>query len=151
MKRTIFLSLPMRDRKFDDIVNTIEGMKRIITAMYPNDELEFVSNFEVLGEGRYRAPLAPEDLIHKPIYYLGQAMEKMAKCDHIAVIENHNCDLYEYRGCYIESEVARSYGLHFITINDYDGTILVPDIKAKVDEQRKLHPKEEACCCGCAE
>lgn len=67
----------------------------------------------------------------------------MAKCDCIAVIENHNCELYNYRGCYIEKEVAHNYGLHFITINDPDGSILLPDIIAKVEEERKQYPKME--------
>ena len=149
MKKTIFLSLPMKGRTDVDIQNTIFGMKRIITAMYPNDKLVFIDNFkavEVLGEGRYRTPYTPEpeDLVHKPIYYLSKALEKMAKCDYIAVIENQNCNLFNYRGCYIEEEVARNYGLHFIKINDPDGSILLPDIKAKVEEERKACPKEEA-------
>lgn len=140
MRKTIFLSLPMKGRTDVDIQNTIFGMKRIITAMYPNDELVFVNDF-------YCAPEGLEDAKHKSLLYLGESIKKMGKCDYIAVIENRNCELYKYRGCYIEEEVARNYGLHFIMINDPDGSILLPDIKAKVEEERKECPKEEICCC----
>ena len=140
MKKTIFLSLPMKGRTDVDIQNTIFGMKRIITAMYPNDKLVFIDNF-------YCKPEGLEDAKHKSLLYLGEAIKKMAKCDYIAVIENRNCELYNYRGCYIEEEVARNYGLHFIMINDPDGSVLIPDIKAKVEEERKACPKEEICCC----
>lgn len=136
MKKTIFLSLPMKGRTDVDIQNTIFGMKRIITAMYPNDKLVFIDNF-------YCKPEGLEDAKHRPLLYLCEAIKKMAKCDCIAVIENHNCGLYNYRGCYIEEEVAHNYGLHFITINDPDGSILLPDIIAKVEEERKQYPKME--------
>lgn len=139
MKKTIFLSLPMKGRTDVNIQNTIFGMKRIITAMYPNDKLVFIDNFNCAPEGL-------EDTKHQPLLYLGEAIKKMAKCDYIAVIENRNCALYNYRGCYIEEEVARNYGLNFIMINDPDGSILLPDIKAKVEEERKACPKEEVCC-----
>lgn len=141
MKKTIFLSLPMKERTDVDIQNTIFGMKRIITAMYPNDKLVFIDNFYCVHEGL-------EDAKHRPLLYLGEAIKKMAKCDCIAVIENRNCELYNYRGCYIEAEIARNYGLHFITINDPDGSILLPDIKVKAEEERKACPKEEIRCCN---
>lgn len=147
MKRTIFLSLPMKGREDEAIENTIEGMKRIITAMYPNDELEFVENYSCILTDADIADCLNGVVKHQALLYLGSAIKKMAKCDHIAVIENHNCDLYNYRGCYIEAEVARNYRLYFITVNDPDGSILIPDIKAKVEEERKACPKEEACCC----
>lgn len=136
MKKTIFLSLPMKGREDEAIKNTIEGMKRIITAMYPNDKLVFIDNF-------YCTPEDLEDAKHRPLLYLGEAIKKMAKCDYIAVIDNRNCELYNYIGCYIEKEVARNYGLHFIKVNDPDGSILLPDIKAKVEEDSKACPKME--------
>lgn len=149
MKRTIFLSLPMKGRTDVAIVNTIKGMKRIITAMYPNDELEFVENFSCILTGAELDDISHNVVKHKPLLYLGNAIKKMAKCDHIAVIENYDCDLYNYRGCYIEAQVARSYGLQVITINDPDGSILIPDIKAVVEEERKACPnKEDVCVCG---
>jgi hypothetical protein len=149
MKRTIFLSLPMKGREDEAIKNTIEGMIRIITAMYPNDELEFVENFSCILTDADIADCLKGVVKHQPLLYLGNAIRKMAKCDSIAVIDNRNCELYNYRGCYIEAEVARNYGLHFITVNDPDGSILLPDIKAKVEEERKQCPKEEVC--GCCE
>lgn len=143
MKKTIFLSLPMKNRTDEAIENTIKGMKRIITAMYPNDELEFVENYSCTLTNEEYGDALHGIIKHQPLLYLGNAIKKMAKCDHIAVIENYNCGLCEYSGCYIESEVAYRYGLKKIVINDPDGSILIPDIKAKVEEQRKPQPKEE--------
>ena len=144
MKKTIFLSLPMKGREDEAIENTIKGMKRIITAMYPNDELEFVENYSCILTDADIANCLNGIVKHQSLLYLSNAIKKMAKCDYIAVIENRNCELYNYNGCYIEEEVARNYGLHFIMINDPDGSVLIPDIKAKVEEERKACPKEEA-------
>ena len=141
--KTVFLSLPMKNRTDEDIKQTIKSMARIILAMYPGEDIQFVDNF---SSSHSFTNEDEDEAKNKSLLYLGEAIKKMAKCDYIAVIENHNCELYNYRGCYIEAEVARKYGLHFITINDPDGSILVPDIKAKVEEQRKACPREEVCC-----
>ena len=140
--KTVFLSLPMKGRTDNDIKQTIKSMARIILAMYPGEDIKFVDNF---SSSHSFANEEEDETKNKSLLYLGEAIKKMAKCDYIAVIENHNCNLYNYRGCYIEEEVARNYGLHFIIINDPDGSILLPDIKAKVEEQRKACPKEEVC------
>ena len=136
--KTVFLSLPMKNRTDEDIKQTIKSMARIILAMYPEEDIQFVDNFNFT----HSFTNEEEDKAkNKSLLYLGEAIQKMAHCDHIAVIENHNCNLYNYnRGCYIEAEVARNYGLHFITINDPDGSILLPDIKAKAEEERKACP-----------
>ncbi len=147
MKKTIFLSLPMKGREDEAIENTIKGMKRIITAMYPNDELEFIENYNCILTNAEIADTLHNVVKHQSLLYLGEAIKKMAKCNCIAVIENNNCELYNYRGCYIEREIACNYGLYFITINDPDGSVLLPDIKAKVEEERKACLKEEICCC----
>ena len=115
-------------------------MTRIILAMYPGEGIQFVDNF---SSSHSFTNEEEDEAKNKSLLYLGEAIQKMAKCDCIAVIENHNCNLYKYRGCYIEEEVARNYGLQFIIINDPDGSILFPDIKAKVEEERKACPKEE--------
>ena len=138
--KTVFLSIPMKNRTDEDIKQTIKSMARIILAMYPGEDIQFVDNF---SSSHSFTNEEEDEAKNKSLLYLGEAIQKMAKCDYIAVIENHNCNLYNYRGCFIEEEVARNYGLHFIIINDPDGSILLPDIKSKVEEQRKACPKEE--------
>ena len=146
--KTIFLSLPMKNRTDEDIKQTIKSMARIILAMYPGEDIQFVDNF---SSSHSFTNEEEDEAKNKSLLYLSEAIKKMAKCDHIAIIENHNCDLYKYRECYIEEEVARNYGLYIIFINDPDGSILLPDIKAKVEERRKECPKEEACCRDCVD
>lgn len=141
--KTVFLSLPMKGRTDEDIKQTIKSMARIILAMYPGEDIKFVDNF---SSSHSFTNEEEDEAKNKSLLYLGEAIQKMAKCDCIAVIENHNCNIYNYRGCYIEAEAARNYGLHVITINDTDGSILIPDIKAKVEEQRKACPREEVLC-----
>ena len=141
--KTVFLSLPMKNRTDEDIKQTIKSMARIILAMYPEEDIQFVDNF---SSSHSFTNEDEDEAKNKSLLYLGEAIQKMAKCDYIAVIENRNCNLYNYIGCYIEEEVARNYGLHIIFINDPDGSILLPDIKAKVEEQRKACPREEVCC-----
>lgn len=149
--KTIFLSLPMRDRTDKAIENTIESMKRIITAMYPNEDLIFVDNFNVkshnyLGED---FGLVEDHAHNKALLYLGEAIQRMAFCDHIAYIECYKCDIYSYSGCEIEKSVARNYGLLPICIWDNDGSALVPDLKEKYEKmQKELSVKE--CCGECA-
>ena len=140
--KTVFLSLPMKGRTDEDIKQTIKSMARIILAMYPGEDIQFVDNF---SSSHSFTNEEEDEAKNKSLLYLGEAIQKMAHCDHIAVIENHNCDLYNYRGCFMEKEVARNYGLQLIIINDLDGSILLPDIKAKLEEERKACPKEEVC------
>ena len=138
MKKTIFLSLPMKNRTDEDIKQTIKSMARIILAMYPGEDIKFVDNF---SSSHSFTNEEEDETKNKSLLYLGEAIQKMAKCDCIAVIENHTCNLYNYRGCYIEEEVARNYGLQFIIINDPDGSILLPDIKAEADKVSTASPE----------
>ena len=143
MKR-IFLSLPMKNRSDEAIKNTIEGMKRIITAYYPNEDLEFVDNFDA---GYDISQKMIDDSEHPSCLYLSRAIFKMANCTHIAVIRSNV--MYQtgddYHGCYIEDEIARMYyGNLPININDETGEILLPDLVEKAKEKAK----EFETCCG---
>ena len=136
MKRTIFLSLPMKDRENKYIMYTIDKMKTVIRAMYPEDDLTFIDNFSCSVE-------VGDGLVNGSLLYLGKAIEKMAYCDHIARIDAY--DSYMYRGCDIELHVARDYGMKIIELVDNTYEIYCPDIYKKKLEEVK-HDGE--CCCN---
>lgn len=131
--KKIFLSLPMKGRKDEEIANTIEGMKRIIKAYYPGEKLVFVDNFtnnkEELPEKMVKESKNPS------LLYLSKAIFKMADCTDIAVIDSPV--LYSgfetYHGCIIEQDIARRYGIKYIRVHDETGEILLPDLKEIVD------------------
>lgn len=141
MKRTIFLSLPMRGRESKFIMYTIDKMKTVIRAMYPEDDLTFIDNFTCsvkVGDG----------LVNGSLLYLGEAIKKMAYCDHIAYIRHYCHGHGIYRGCDIEESVAARYGIKEIELFDNDGEIYLPDLHKKEQELRRepdTLPDEEKC------
>ena len=138
--KKIFLSLPMKNRSDEAIKATIEGMKRILKAYYPDEELVFYDNFEA----GYKIP---QELIdgaaHPQFLYLSRALFKIAACEYIAYIDteviwriNEN-----YNGCKLEMVAADSYGLKSIKISDETGEILLPDLYEKAEEEAKKATK----------
>lgn len=144
MKR-IFLSLPMKNRSDEAIKNTIEGMKRIIRAYYPNEELEFVDNFDA---GYEISQKMVEDSKHPSCLYLSRAIFKMAQCDQIAIIRS---DILwrtndEYHGCWVEEQIAdRYFNSEPIVLPDPDGNILLPDLIQKAKEY--IEQQKKSCSC----
>lgn len=149
--KTIFLSVPMKNRSDEDIKFTIEKMKSVLTAMYPNEDLIFVDNFNIkshnyLGED---FGLVEDHAHNKALLYLGEAIQRMAFCDHFAYIVSDvfwkgNCVVYH--GCRIEEDTAHRYNINMIALNDSTGEVYLPDLKQKVEEfAKKMQPTE---CCG---
>jgi hypothetical protein len=100
----IFLSLPMSGRTDEEIRNLIDEMEHIIieSGVFKGQEIEFVHNLDNDID-----PSGCLDLKHEPLLYLGEAIRKLAFCDAMALGKGWN----NARGCYIESDVARHYGL----------------------------------------
>lgn len=156
----VFLSLPMKDRKDEDIKFTIAKMKSVIKAMYPNEEIEFVDNFLTTEECEFlkkKNTAFYDEVKNDTIMYLGAAIQKMSSCDAMAFLDIR--DMYELRsrGCEIEMRVADIYGIEGIPLVDPQGKIYVPDLWKKHEEhlkkQREMRPVyynrdcngEEAC------
>lgn len=138
--KTIFLSMPMRGRKMEDILYTRDKMKAVIEAMYPNENIAFVDNTGCEVDG------APELVEHMSLLYLGEAIKKMAYCDTIAVIENRYLYDEDFSGCNVEDIIASSYELSKIKLlevnvlnenNVFNKAIYCPDLCEKVLEERK--------------
>jgi len=143
--KKIFLSLPMKNRSDEAIKNTIEGMKRILEAYYPDEVLEFIDNFDA---GWDISKKMIDDTEHPSLLYLSKAIFRMANCTHIAMIKAHV--IYQtgedYHGCYIEDEVARAYNILPIYISDEYGDILLPDLVEKAKNQRFAETMADEAC-----
>ena len=92
MKR-VFLSLGMRGRSDDSIIEDIYNAKEFISSKYyPSEQVEFIHNFDYSSNNMVEC--------------LGEAIKKMSSCDHAyfinkwykhdeCIIEKHVCELYD--------------------------------------------------------
>lgn len=92
MKR-VFLSLGFSDRPESDVMDDISKAEELITSYYPNEELDFIHNYDYIG--------------HSRVECLGQAIKKMAICDIVYFIN----DWDKHKGCIIEHKVCELYGI----------------------------------------
>lgn len=90
MKR-IFLSLGFSGRKEEDVRNDIDKAKKLISLDFKNEEIEFVHNYDYIGNNR--------------IECLGEAIKKISTCDCVYFIDNW----WKHKGCVIEYEVCKNY------------------------------------------
>ena len=109
--KKLFVSVPMKGRKEEEIRASIEKMKKIAEA-YEGEELELIDS--------YIEDNPPKDN-NQAIWYLGKSLEKLSQADVFICID----DKWDWNGCYVESEVAGRYGIKcyfvspFIVIDNY--------------------------------
>ena len=103
MKQTIMISQPMKDLSNEKI---IEARKKAIHTL-KTFGYDVIDNFftDYTDDG-YIA----EYTKHKPVAYLAKSIEKMSKCDAVYFIKGWETA----RGCKIEHEIAKAYGLAII-------------------------------------
>ena len=97
----IFLFLCMRGRDENDVLKEIAEATRYIKSVHPD--------WEVVST--YRQEAVPEDA--GPIYYLGRSIQVLGSCDQVWFIN----DWKNYRGCLVEYEVCKIYGIPFYTLD----------------------------------
>ena len=97
----IFLSLGMNRRDEKDVLHDIEEATFYIKRIYPNCEVI----------NTYRQEGVPE--IVAPTYYLGRSIQILGSCDQVWFLN----DWKNYRGCLIEHEVCKAYGIPFYTLD----------------------------------
>lgn len=101
--KKLFVSVPMKDRRQEDILHSIKRMHEIAEIMI-GEKLEIIPTY--IQEG------AP-DGCKEPVWYLGESLKKLSQADYMA-----KTDLsWQYPGCHTESEVADLYGIPTIRIN----------------------------------
>lgn len=99
-KRRIFLSLGFSGRSEDAIMEEIDKAKEIISKINPEEELEFIHNYEYKGSNR--------------IECLGEAIKKMSTCDIVYFIGHW----YKHNGCLIEETVCELYNIPHFSLHD---------------------------------
>ena len=100
MKLTIMISQPMKDLSSEKIVEAREkAIHTLETFGY-----DVINNF-FTDDG-----FITEDTKHTPVAYLAKSLEVMSKCDAVYFIKGWETA----RGCKIEHEIAKAYGLAII-------------------------------------
>ena len=94
----MFLSLGFNKKTNNEVVDTINRAKETISKYYPGEVLEFVHNYNYMGNNR--------------IECLGEAIKKMSACDIVYFINNW-C---EHSGCIIEHTVCEYYKIPYTSI-----------------------------------
>lgn len=120
----IFLSLPMKGVPFKEILYNIDCMEsKLLKEMHSDpkrfgmvegDEIQFVSNARGTSH-------PADDYKYPPLWYLGQAIQRMGDCDYIAF----DTDCEKAKGCLAEFEVARIYKIPMIFLRDGSSTMVI--------------------------
>lgn len=100
--KKVFISQPMRGRKDEEILKEREKIKKNIKDILEED-VEIIDSF--LQE-------YPENVhdIHIPVWYLGKSIQLLSQADMIYLGEGWD----KARGCKIEYEIAKAYGINII-------------------------------------
>lgn len=107
-----FISVPMRGRTDTDIYESIVRLNHMAKLIFGED-VECVDNFQ---------PENPTELGHQPLWYLGEAIKKMADCD---CMLGPSAPYGVWPGCTSESDVARNY---HIKVFEYPAETMFPDV-----------------------
>lgn len=102
----VFISLPMKGRKKEEIDQTLAKMKEYVNSKV--DNVEFVNT--IVEE---KPPYESGE--HTPIWYLGKALEILSTCDMVVVCGD--IDYNKYNGCFLEKETALRYGIPVMSVN----------------------------------
>lgn len=95
--KKLFVSVPMKGRKEEEIKASIQKMKKI-AEIYEGEELELIDS--------YIKDNPPKDS-KEAVWYLGESLKKLAQADVFIGI----CENYDWNGCYIERKTAERYGI----------------------------------------
>ena len=102
--KKLFISAPMKGRTETQIRATMEQMHHIAEAVF-GEELEVIQT--------YISDDPPADA-NQAVWYLGESIKKMADADYFIGIYDEE---KAYRGCAIENQAAKTYGIPSYTIN----------------------------------
>ena len=110
--RRVFVSVPMSGRNEEDIKADIDEAKATFNKFFgldfDGDCVEFVSSFDLVQEE------APDNVMHEPLWYLGNSIKILSTCDIILFAKNS----YRAKGCNVEDHISDSYGIPSIRIDE---------------------------------
>ena len=116
--KKLFVSVPMKDRTEEAIKASMEKMHRIAEAI-AGEQLEMINTW--IDEE------APDFAKNAGVWYLGESITMLSYADYfVGVYES-----YMWKGCQIESLVARQYGIKMFEVSVHD---IAPDIKVEEQE-----------------
>lgn len=95
--KKLFVSVPTKGRKEEEIKASIQKMKKI-AEVYEGEELELIDSYI---EGN------PPKNNHQSVWYLGKSLEKLSEADVFIGID----DDFDWSGCYIERITAKRYSI----------------------------------------
>ena len=96
--KKLFVSCPMKSRTETDICQSMEKMHKIAEAVF-GEELEMIQSY---------IEDDPPETMDAALWCLGESIKMMADADYFIGIYD-SAD--EFRGCAIEREVAKRYGI----------------------------------------
>jgi len=129
----VFISVPMRNRKTEDIQYSIRKMKRIARAYLAENDIE-ADNIDFINTIVKDNP--PKEVDEK-IWYLGASIQLLSKADYLICPR----DTYNNPGCEIEKTTFNLY-------KGYGKTIEIgSDYIYTEDELRSRYEVPECDCC----
>lgn len=123
--KKLFISCPMKGRTEENIRKSMEQMHRIA-------EIVFDQPLEVIPTYIEHRP--PENS-NQAVWYLGKAIQLMSEADFFIGIEYNDF----FKGCMIETEVARNYAIRSTYVKTYE---MMPDA---VEVEKKHWETLEKC------
>lgn len=106
--KKLFISCPMTGRTEEIIKKSMEQLHRIAEAI-TGEELEVIDTY-----------LEGAEYNDKPLACLGESIKRMQDADYFI----SPSEIWEWRGCDVERDVARRYRIKVLTLNVED---LMPD------------------------
>lgn len=100
--KKLFISCPMNGRTPEAIAITREKMKKI-AEVFVGEHLSVIPSY---------IKKKPPEGQNERIWYLGEAIKKMAQADYFIGIDHH----WQWPGCLVERTVASNYGLKSIEV-----------------------------------
>lgn len=108
--KKLFISCPMKGRTEENIRKSMEKMHKVAEIIF-DQQLEVIQT--------YIEDKPPENN-HQAVWYLGKSIQLLAEADFFIGVEYSEF----YKGCMVESKVARDYGISTTFVNIRE---LMPD------------------------
>lgn len=100
MKQTIMISQPMKDFSREKIIEIREKAIDTLEAF----------GYDVIDTFFTDNSIITDDTKHTPVAYLAKSLDVMSKCDAVYFVKGWETA----KGCKIEHEIAKTYGLAVI-------------------------------------
>ena len=101
----VFISQPMVDKSNEEIEKERERIINKISEISGNNDIEIIDSF---------FKDAPHDA--KPLWFLGKAFELLSTADLAFFAKGWD----KYRGCRMEYQACKEYGIYYIDENFYN-------------------------------